>query len=161
MPFEIRLATVADAKAICALVRRSITECCEADHRGESTRMARWLDNKTVDHATAWVQEPGAIPLVGVLDGSIVGFALSRSGALALCYVIPELLHQGVGKSLLHAIESRTAMQGFTTLRLESTQTAKDFYLRNGYCATGPSVAWAGLECQPMSKTLALDPHVL
>jgi len=157
MPLEIRTGTVPDAKAICDLVRRSITECCEADHRGDSRSIAAWLENKTTENATSWVQDPSAIPLVGVIDGHVVGFALSKNGELALCYVTPEVLHRGVGKSLLYAIESRTAAQGVTTLRLDSTQTAKGFYLRNGYFATGPVVSWASMECQPMSKNLA--PH--
>jgi GNAT superfamily N-acetyltransferase len=111
MQLEIRIATVMDAKAICVLVRRSITECCEADHKGESKNIATWLENKTAENATLWVQEHGAIPLVGVLDGKIVGFTLSRNSELALCYVIPEVLHKGVGKLLLQAIESRAAIK--------------------------------------------------
>jgi GNAT superfamily N-acetyltransferase len=154
MPLEIRTATVLDAKAICSVVRRSIIECCRTDHQGESHRMAIWLENKTIENATLWVQEPNAISLVGVLDGEVVGYAFSRNGELALCYVTPEVLYSGVGKSLLHAIESRAAMQGVQLLKLESTQTAKTFYLRNGYVPIGSTVSWGGLECQPMSKNL-------
>jgi GNAT superfamily N-acetyltransferase len=154
MPPEIRTATILDAEAVCAVVRRSITECCKADHKGEPKSIAAWLENKTTENAVLWIQEPGAISLVGVVNEKVVGFALSRNGELALCYVVPDVLHKGVGKSLLYAIESRSAMQGVSTLRLDSTQTAKNFYLRNGYIATGPAVSWAGLECQPMSKLL-------
>ena len=36
MSLEIRTATVLDAKMVCAAVRRSKTECCQADHRGDT-----------------------------------------------------------------------------------------------------------------------------
>lgn len=36
MSLEIRTATVLDAKMVCAAVRRSTTERCQADHRGDT-----------------------------------------------------------------------------------------------------------------------------
>lgn len=45
-----------------------------------------------------------AIALVAVRGSDLVGFALSNRDELALCYVAPEALHQGVGKGLLRAI---------------------------------------------------------
>ncbi len=154
MSIEIRTATVLDASEICAVLRRSISECCEADHKGDSNVAATWLKNKTAENVSLWVQEPGAIPLVAIVDGRVAGFALCSNGELALCYVIPEVLYRGVGKSLLRAIESQAVAHGVTAIRLDSTQTARNFYLRNGYGATGPAVIWAGMECQPMQKNL-------
>lgn len=59
MSLEIRTATVLDAKTVCAAVRRSITECCEADHRGDTKIIATWLENKTIENVTLWLQEAG------------------------------------------------------------------------------------------------------
>lgn len=154
MSIEIRIATVLDTSGICVVLRRSISECCEADHKGDSNIVAIWLKNKTTENVALWLQEPGAIPLVALVDGNVVGFALCNNGELALCYVIPELLCRGVGKSLLRAIESQAVAHGVTAIRLDSTQTARNFYLRNGYSATGPAVIWAGMKCQPMHKNL-------
>ena len=120
---EIRTATVLDASEICAVLRRSISECCEADHKGDSNVAATWLKNKTAENVSLWVQEPGAIPLVAIVDGRVAGFALCSNGELALCYVIPEVLYRGVGKSLLRAIESQAVAHGITAISLDSTQT--------------------------------------
>ena len=60
MSLEIRTATVLDAKMVCAAVRRSITECCEADHSGDTKIIATWLENKTTENVTLWIQEAGA-----------------------------------------------------------------------------------------------------
>jgi GNAT superfamily N-acetyltransferase len=77
---------------------------------------------------------------------------------LALCYVAPEALHQGVGKGLLRAIESRALSRGVTTLRLDCTRTARDFYVRNGFGVSGPVQVWAGMEGTPMVKHLTAEP---
>lgn len=42
MSLEIRTATVLDAKMVCAAVRRSKTECCQADHRGDTKIIATY-----------------------------------------------------------------------------------------------------------------------
>ena len=161
MQVAIRTASVLDADGICLAVRRSITECCAADHQDAPGLVAKWLENKTAKNVALWVQEPSSIPLVATVCEDVVGFALYGKGELALCYVVPEVLHKGVGKLLLQAIESRVIRQGFTTIRVDSSQTGSGFYLRNGFRATGPSVSWAGMECQPMVKDLTEFPRAL
>lgn len=42
MSLEIRTATVLDAKMVCAAVRRSTTERCQADHRGDTKIIAAY-----------------------------------------------------------------------------------------------------------------------
>lgn len=60
MSLEIRTATVLDVKMVCAAVRRSTTERCQADHRGDTIIIAPWLENKTTENVTLWIQEAGA-----------------------------------------------------------------------------------------------------
>lgn len=159
MQVEIRSASVLDTDGICLAVRRSIAECCTADHKDEPSLVAAWLENKTAVNVAMWVQEPGSISLVATVGDKVVGFTLYRNGELALCYVIPEVLHKGVGKGLLLATEARVAAQGFTTIRVDSTQTGNDFYQRNGYRRTGSAIVWAGMKCQPMFKSLLESPQ--
>ncbi len=83
-----------------------------------------------------------------------IGFALVIADELALCYAMPQVLHQGVGKALLREATSRAVAPGITALRLDSTRTALPFYLRNGFAIAGPARHWAGLEAQPMRKPL-------
>lgn len=83
-----------------------------------------------------------------------VGTTLITGNELSLCYVTPEVLHQGIGKQLLVQTESIAVTQGISSLRLDSTKTAIPFYLRHGFSITGPAHSWAGLEAQPMLKVL-------
>ncbi len=84
----------------------------------------------------------------------MVGFALAKGDVLALCYVLPECLYQGVGRQLLSEIETRSAALGIANLRLESTRTAQQFYRRNGFVPVGLALQWGGMEAQPMVKPL-------
>lgn len=148
---DTRIAEPSDATAICEVVRRSITECCHADHRGDPGLIAAWLKNKTPENVSDWIQAANALAVVAVRGGHVVGFALANGNELALLYVVPEALHQGVGKALLRTIETRLVGR----VHLASTHTARDFYARNGFRASGPAQVWAGLEGLPMVKLLA------
>ena len=158
---DIRIAAPSDAMAICEVVRRSIAECCHADHRGDPKRIAGWLENKTPENTLAWLQVAHAVAVVAVRGGSVVGFALAHGDELALLYVVPEALYQGVGKALLRTVELRSIARGIATLRLESTRTARDFYARHGFTVSGPVQVWAGMEGLPMVKLLVnqATPH--
>jgi GNAT superfamily N-acetyltransferase len=157
MSIKTRKASDSDANAICEVVRRSIAECCAADHRNDPLTLSAWLQNKTPENAAAWFQADRSIAEVAFKGDHLVGFALAAGNELALCYVLPEVLYQGVGKALLAAIESRAMLQGIRTLRLESTRTAQSFYTRNGYVASGPPQVWAGMEGLPMVKVLSAN----
>lgn len=152
MQTRIRNATSEDAPAICDVLHQSISDCCVADHRGDPEVIANWLANKTPHNVGRWIAAEGAIALVAVRAGIIVGFALVVGDELALCYVTPQVLHQGVGKALLNEAVSRALVQGVSVLRLDSTRTALDFYGRHGFLAAGPCRCWAGLEAQPMTR---------
>ena len=84
----------------------------------------------------------------------MVGFALLTGATLALCYVVPDALHQGVGRALLVAAEAHAQQAGLAVLWLESTRTAEAFYRRNGYEPAFALQSWAGLQAQPMRKVL-------
>lgn len=84
----------------------------------------------------------------------MLGVALRSGQELALCYVVPRALYQGVGKALLQLVEKEASARGVEVLTLDSTKTAFPFYSRNGFTACGPVRLWAGLEAQPMTKTL-------
>lgn len=154
---NIRIAAIEDATAICAVVRRSITECCGDDHHNDPDLLAAWLKNKTVANAEAWVSAPENYAIVAEVDGAIVGFGLSQSAEILLCYIAPEVRHKGVGKSLLRAIEAHAASAGIAALHLESTRTAEAFYRRNGFEPVGPIVVVFGMEGLPMSKQVVTD----
>ena len=116
----------------CAVLRRSITELCEADHRNDGRFLARWLANKTPENVRGWIA--GSHVFVAEDDTGIVGIAaLDGSGQLTLNYVAPEVRFRGVSKALLHAAERRALELGFASCALKSTKTARQFYLAAGY----------------------------
>ena len=97
---------------------------------------------------------PGAAAWGAYRGDTMVGFALRAQATLALCYVVPEALRQGVGHALLLEAETHAWRAGVTALELESTRTAEPFYRRHGYVPHGVVQTWAGLQAQPMRKVL-------
>lgn len=154
MTFEIRAAVPDDAAAICDALRESIQVCCKADHHDDPAIVARWLANKTTENVEKWVTAPHLVALVATRAEDMLGFALLTGHELALCYVVPRALYQGVGKALLQSVEKAALARGVEVLTLDSTRTALPFYTRNGFSSSGLVRSWAGLEAQPMTKSL-------
>ena len=151
---QLRPVTAHTAAGGCTVVRQSIIHCCALDHHHDATILTAWLSNKTAENLAAWIAAPGATAWGAYRGETMVGFALLTRATLALCYVLPEALHQGVGRALLHEAEAHARRAGVAVLGLESTRTAQAFYLRNGYEPAGAVQAWAGLQAQPMRKML-------
>jgi GNAT superfamily N-acetyltransferase len=159
MGTTIRPATPEDADAACAVLRRSIQECCSQDHQDDSVRLDAWLGNKTPGTVGSWIASPTNHMLVAVRDGALVGVALvTQAGKLSLCYVLPEAQHCGVGKALLEGVESKAREWGIGTLSLKSTAGACDFFARNGYINGGKEKTCYGLECDLFWKKLNAAP---
>jgi GNAT superfamily N-acetyltransferase len=95
--------------------------------------------------------------LVAVNGGAILGVAaIQSSGRISLNYVSPDARFRGVSKALMRALEAKASELGLATCTLESTETARRFYLSMGYGEAGPSTPGFGVGiCYPMIKTLA------
>lgn len=153
-PVTIRPAQASDAAAACEVLRRSISLCCTLDHQDDATRLANWLANKTEANTERWIAASG-IALVAESAGAIVGFANCASdGELKLLYLLPETRFTGTGKALLQAIETWAIAAGLQQLTLDSTATAHDFYLRNGFLDQGAASAYLGMPNFSMTKQL-------
>lgn len=150
----IRLATPGDAAAICTVVRRSIAECCAEDHHNNPVLIDSWIKNKTVAQMPAWMNHPAAFSVLAERQGTVVGFAMAQAAEIQLCYLVPEARSRGAGQAMLAALESHAAQAGLTALQLQSTRTARNFYLRKGFVPAGPAVSAFGLESLPMRKAL-------
>jgi len=155
MGIHIRTAVPDDALAACAVLRRSITECCVQDHQHKPEILDAWLGNKTPDNVATWFALPSNYSLVAECNGAVVGVALlTQAGKLSLCYVLPEALYAGVGKALLAAIEAQARAWDISVLRLHSTASARDFYARNGFIEAGKEKSCYGVECDFFWKKL-------
>lgn len=156
MSICIRPATSADALVASKVLRQSIQEICYEDHQGNATALEAWLKNKTPENVSQWIQNPELFSVVALVEEEIVGFAMSnRSGYVLLCYLIPEVQHKGVGKAMLKAIEAQARRDSISVLHLESTQTARPFYLRNQFVQNGPPIVAFGISSYPMVKRLS------
>lgn len=155
MGIEIRTAVPDDATAVCAVLRRSIMECCAEDHQNCPTILASWLGNKTPETVATWFTTPSNFTLVAVSEGEVVGVALlTQAGKVSLCYVLPEVMHRGIGKALLYGLEDQARAWGIGIIKLKSTVSAGDFYARNGYINGGKEMSCFGLECDFFWKNL-------
>jgi GNAT superfamily N-acetyltransferase len=129
---RIKRAQASDAGEAVALIRRSIAELCGADHGGDPRSLAEWLSNKTVENMREWIAQ--SVVAAGMEDGRIVGVAaLTRTGRMTLKYVAPEFHFGGVSKALVRQLEFEAAKLCVTTIELDSTLTALQFYRSLGY----------------------------
>ena len=156
MKIKVRRAIADDAADACSVIRSSILECCHDDHQGDAKVLQGWLSNKTPELLRRFILAPDAFSVVASVDEATVGFASAEgTGEVTLCYVAPSVRFTGVGKALLAAIEDHAARAGIEALSLESTRTARSFYLRNGFASEGHPVSAFGIEGQPMRKQLS------
>ena len=153
---EIRKATPGDAQAACTLLRRSISEGCELDHRDRPGVLDSWIGNKTPETVANWFSSPANYALVAEREGELLGLALlTAAGKLALCYVLPEAMRSGVGRALLAGVEEQARAWNIGKLHLHSPPSATTFFERHGYINAGKENACFGLECDLLWKHLA------
>lgn len=144
---EVRIAAAADADAACNVLRRSIIECCELDHKNDPVILEAWLGNKTPQTVASWFRSSTNFSLVAVSEGIVVGVALlTGAGKLALCYLLPEARGQGFGSALLTRMEEQALGWGVKALQLHSTATGQEFFARRGYVDAGKVRSPYGVE---------------
>ena len=132
-------------------------ECCVQDHHGDAASLYIWLRNKTPSNVQQWIESNAHFSIVALSDGKVSGFAfVSKAGEVILFYLLPEVRFMGVGKAILSAIEAQALSHGASSLRLESTGTARPFYLRNGFIEIGLPIAAFNMKCYPMTKSLSI-----
>jgi GNAT superfamily N-acetyltransferase len=154
---EIRDATAEDAPAACHVIRRSISELCVADHGNDPAILARWLSNKTPGTVASWIARPHSSLLVAIEQGAILAVgSVTDAGHVILNYVSPDARFRGVSRALLGALEARAMARSSARCTLNSTETARRFYLANGYLIDGPPDHKYGTGGYPMSKILVL-----
>ena len=153
---EVRDAVREDAPAACEVIRRSISELCEADHRNDPEILKRWLANKTPEIVGSWIIKPGNSVLVAVDDDRILAVgSVTDAGEITLNYVSPDARFRGVSRAMLTALEARALERGIGRCTLLSTETAHRFYRSAAYIEDGaPQGKFGTTSSYPMSKRL-------
>jgi GNAT superfamily N-acetyltransferase len=156
---EIRDAVAEDAPAACQVLRQSIEQLCEADHRNDPVVLARWLSNKTVGNVASWIARPDNSLLLVSEDETILAVgAVTDVGEITLNYVSPNARFRGASRILLAALEARATQRGNLRCTLFSTETAHRFYRARGYVDDGPPDRKYGTTGgYPMSKALVVQ----
>jgi hypothetical protein len=150
---SVRKAVLADAAAMSVVLTASITELCAADHKNDRVALASWLANKTPEGVAMWFANPANTILVAEHDGEIAACgAFNTDRKIILNYVSPRHRFIGASKALLNAME-RALGPGEATL--DSTKTARRFYLDAGWQEAGPPAPYRHVEGHPMRKVLA------
>jgi hypothetical protein len=151
---QIRAARIEDSERACQVVRRSIGELCFADHRGDAVTLSLWLANKTADNMRRWID--AHYTLVATVGEAILGVGMMRStGEVLLNYVSPAARFRGVSKSIIAGLEAQARTLCVDGVTLQSSRTARGFYLAAGYRELGPPTKGHGLTlCHPMAKLL-------
>jgi hypothetical protein len=154
LPVNVRDATPEDGPAACEIMRRSIAELCVADHRNDPVILGRWLSNKTPE-VFRWIRPDNSL-LVAVENDNILAVGcVTDEGEITLNYVSPDARFCGVSTALLANLETRAIELGNKVCRLESTETARRFYLARGYSEEGPAGGKFGAASgYPMSKRI-------
>src|SRR4028119_447803 len=149
---EIRVARTEDAQQACMVLRRSIQELCHADHNGDAARLADWLFNKTRENMAAWIRNPQSHVFVATEGGTILGVAaMIRTGKITLHYVSPDARFRGISKARIDRLEAQARELGLDRCTLNSTETARKFYLSLGY---QEQIAPTSEACRSMAKAL-------
>jgi len=152
----VRPAERSDADAAIAVVRRSITELCTADHRDDPETLASWLANKTVPHFATWLANEDNHCVIAETGGRLSGVGLlRRDGEILLFFLSPDAQRQGIGTAIHAALEEKGRAWGLSKLTLDSTCGARPFYEWLGYRSTGAARPRFGvLHSYPYEKTL-------
>ena len=158
MGIIIRRAMESDAVAACDVVRRSISELCVADHCNNEATLTAWLENKSVDTFLRLIRAESKSCVVAILDDNICGFGhIDHSGAIGLLYVAPDARFLGASTAMLGWLEDEAFRLGVKAVTLNSSLTAREFYMARGYALAGEPIAGFGItQAWPMSKQLTL-----
>ena len=111
---------------------------CAPYYENDEETLAQWLENKTPANVRRWIDSDRSYCVVAVnAQGQVLGFASMSGAEIMLNYVLPEALHQGIGKEMLQALEAQAIASGIDHIAVVSSLPAKAFYERNGYVSDG------------------------
>ena len=158
-PILIRRADAEDAERILQTHLASINGLCARDYT--QAERAAWTGPKRAEWYVRAIEGGQALFVAEErqADRRVVGFGQLDGDEILSLYVHADHAGRGVGRALLRALEDEARQRGITTLRLNSTLTARNFYVAHGYRILGQTTHPVGgnikLRCVAMAKALA------
>ena len=155
----------ADAPRLAALFRESVETLAEEFY--DEAQRAAWAASAE-DEAAFAAKLAQALTVVALVEKEIAGFAtLEKNETIEMLYVHPGFARQGVGAMLLDAMEKLAAARGTTTLEVEASDAARDFFTKHGFTAQSRNTVeingeWLGRTrmTKPLVK-IEVDPRLL
>jgi len=121
----------ADTPVLAAIFAASI-EALTGDDYSEAQQEA-WA-TAADDEAELGKRLASGLTLVATLEGAPVGFvSLKGKDHVDLLYVHPDAVGQGIAAMLCGAIEKLAAARGATSLTVDASDNAAEFFVKRGY----------------------------
>jgi len=129
--YPLRPFLIADTPRLQDLFGQSIEELTQEEY-DEEQRLA-WMSRAADGEAFA-TRLGGGVTLLVELDGEILGFGtLARGNEIDMLYVHPFAAGQGVGATLVDALERIAQARGAETMTVDASDSALEFFERQGY----------------------------
>lgn len=149
----------ADARRCAAIFRSAVEEIACEDY--SEAQCAAWAAGAD-DEAAFGESLASMLTLIATQDGEPVGFAsLKGADCIEMIYVDPEHARQGVGATLIDALEKLARARGATKLTADVSDTAKPLFDRRQFVSEQRNIKqideeWLGNTT--MSKALGSKP---
>ena len=132
--FPLRPFLPGDTMALRELFAQSIEELTQDDY--DEDQRAAWAS--AAEDANAFAQRLAqSLTLVVQVEGEYLGFgSLKDNKTIDMLFVHPYYAGEGVGAALLSAFEKIAAARGAEALSVDASDTAQEFFERQGYGAT-------------------------
>lgn len=123
----------ADTPVLAAIFTAAVEELTGDDYSSE--QQEAWAS--VADDEEAFGKKlAGALTLIATLGNAPVGFASLRGkDHIDMVYVHPSAAGQGVASALCDALEKLAGGRGATSLTVDASDNAQDFFKKRGYVA--------------------------
>ena len=150
-----------DAPDLAEIFRDSISELTQEDY--DDDQREAWISAADDEDAFA-ARLAKALTLVATVEGEVAGFAsLAGADKLDMVYVASEAAGQGVGSTLVDALERLAGARGAKKIETDVSDTARPFFEKRGYVAQSRNTILINgewLANTTMTKTLAANANV-
>jgi putative acetyltransferase len=123
----------ADAPLLAEIFRESIEQLTQDDY--DDDQREAWAASAD-DPQEFGARLAKALTLIASIEGEVVGFAsLAGPDKLDMLYVTPDAAGQGVGSTLVDALERLAGARGAKAIAADASDTARPFFEKRGYVA--------------------------